>query len=60
MNTADIAVIAENIVLLAAVITGYRLLRQGGGLQAKTPPVPKAPPAPKTAPVEDLSARRAS
>jgi len=47
VSTATIAVIAENVVLLAAIITGGHLFRQGGGWQFKTPPVPKAPPQPK-------------
>lgn len=47
MSTGTIAVIAENVVLLAAIITGGHLFRQGGGWQFKTPPVPKAPPKPK-------------
>lgn len=43
MSTATVAVIAENVVLLAAIITGGHLFRQGGGWQMKTPPVPKVP-----------------
>jgi hypothetical protein len=43
VSTGTIAVIAENVVLLAAIITGGHLFRQGGGWQLKTPPVPKAP-----------------
>ena len=45
MSTATIAVIAENVVFLAAIITGGHLFRQGGGWQFKTPPVPKTPAA---------------
>jgi hypothetical protein len=41
VSTATIAVIAENVVILAAIITGGRLFRQGGGWQLKAPPVPK-------------------
>ena len=44
MNPSDLAIIAENTVLLAAIGAGWHLFRQGGGWQFKTPPVPKAPP----------------
>ena len=47
MNVAAIGIIAENAVILAAIAARWSLLRQGGGLQEKTPPVPKAPPQPK-------------
>ncbi len=47
MNVAAIAIVAENAVILAAIAARWSLLRQGGGLQEKTPPVPKAPPQPK-------------
>ena len=43
MSTATIAIIAENAVLLAAIAARWSLLRQGGGLQEKTPPVPRVP-----------------
>ena len=56
MSTATIAVIAENIVLLAAIITGGHLFRQGGGWQFKTPPVPKQPAPPKDKPAEQPQA----
>ncbi len=42
MNGAITAIIAENVVLLAVISAGYRLLKQGGGLQVKPVPVPKA------------------
>ena len=60
MSTMTIAVVAENAVLLAVIGAGWHLLRQGGGLQVKTPPVPKrqAQPAAGAGPVEPLSARR--
>jgi hypothetical protein len=60
MSAADIAIIAENVVILAVVGGGWHLLRQGGGLQVKTPPVPKRQPQPAadTGTVEDLSKRR--
>jgi hypothetical protein len=41
MNPVTVALVAENAVILAVVAAGWSLLRQGGGLQAKTPPVPK-------------------
>ena len=49
-----------SVVLLAAIGAGWNLLRQGGGLQVKTPPVPKkaAQPAADAATVEDLAKRR--
>ena len=56
MSTGTIAVIAENIVLLAAIITGGHLFRQGGGWQFKTPPVPKQPARPKDKPAEQPQA----
>ena len=56
MSTATIAVIAENVVLLAAIITGGHLFRQGGGWQFKTPPVPKQPAPPKDKPAEQPQA----
>lgn len=46
MSTTAIALVAENAVLLATIAAGWHLLRQGGGLQVKTPPVPKRPAAP--------------
>jgi hypothetical protein len=51
MSNTAIALIAENAVILAIVAAGWHLLRQGGGLQVKTPPVPKrqAQPAADTA-----------
>jgi hypothetical protein len=60
VNTTAIALVAENAVLLAAIGAGWHLLRQGGGLQVKTPPVPKRQPQPADAAgtVEDLSKRR--
>ena len=49
MNTTAIALVAENFVLALVIAAGWHLLRQGGGLQVKTPPVPKRPtqPAPQ-------------
>lgn len=44
VSTAAIAIIAENVVILAAIGARWSLLRQGGGLQEKTPPVPKKAP----------------
>jgi hypothetical protein len=41
VSTTAIALVAENTVLLAGIAAGWHLLRQGGGLQVKTPPVPK-------------------
>lgn len=59
MSTTAIALIAENFVLALAITAGWHLLRQGGGLQVKTPPVPKRQAQPAEAPaVEDLSKRR--
>ena len=60
MSNTAIALIAENAVILAIVAAGWHLLRQGGGLQVKTPPVPKrqAQPAAEAGTVEDLSKRR--
>lgn len=67
MNTAEImtAIIAPDVVLLAAVIAGWHLLRQGGGLQLKTAPAPrqaapaKAPDAADVpAPVQEIAAGR--
>ena len=60
MSAADIALVAENVVLLAAIAAGWHLLRQGGGLQLKTAPAPKrqAQPASDAATVEDLAKRR--
>lgn len=60
MSTTAIALVAENTVLLAGIAAGWHLLRQGGGLQVKTPPVPKrqAQPAADAPAVEDLSKRR--
>lgn len=37
-----IAFITENSVLALAIVAGWALLRQGGGLQVKPVPVPKA------------------
>jgi hypothetical protein len=42
-----VAIIAENAVFALLIAAGWSLLRQGGGLQAKTPPVPKKETAPK-------------
>ena len=47
MSTVTVAIIAENAVILVAIVTAGHLFRQGGGWQWKTPPVPKAPPQPK-------------
>jgi hypothetical protein len=58
VSAAGLSIIAENAVLLAAVIAGYRLLKQGGGLQVKAPPVTKKAPgaapdaASKTVPID--------
>ena len=60
MNVAAIAIIAENFAILAGVWAAYRLLRQGGGVQVKPVPVPKATApsaADKTVPF-DLDQRR--
>ena len=63
MNTAELmtAIIAPDIVMLAAVGAGWHLLRKGGGLQLKTPPAPRKA-APRTAelpaPVQEIAARR--
>lgn len=42
MNTAEAlaAIISPNAVVLTAVLAVWRLLRQGDGLQLKTPPSP--------------------
>lgn len=61
MNAAVLtAIIAPDVVLLAAVITCWYLLRQGGGLQMKTAPAPRQA-APKSAevaaPVQEIAAR---
>lgn len=45
MSVAVAAIIAENIVLLAGIGAGWHLLRQGGGVQVKAPPVQKKAPA---------------
>ena len=47
MNPMAVAFITENAVAALVIAAGWSLLRQGGGLQAKTPPVPKKEPAPK-------------
>jgi hypothetical protein len=44
MSAAVAAIIAENVVLLAAIGAGWRLLRQGGGVQVKAPPAQKKAP----------------
>ena len=44
MNPVTIAFVAENAVIALAVVAGWSLLHQGGGLQAKTPPPPKKTP----------------
>lgn len=44
MSVAVAAIIAENIVLLAGIGAGWHLLRQGGGVQVKAPPVQKQAP----------------
>jgi hypothetical protein len=46
VSAAITGIIAENVVILAAIGAGWRLFRQGGGWQFKTPPVPKAAPQP--------------
>jgi hypothetical protein len=59
VSTTAIALVAENFVFALGIAAAYLLLRQGGGLQVKTPPVPKRQPQPAEAPaVEDLSKRR--
>lgn len=74
MNTAETvtAIICLTSVPLAAIIARWNLLRQGGGLQLRTPPVPteaqveKAIAArqgatagkPDARPVNDISAKR--
>jgi hypothetical protein len=61
MSSTTVALVAENAVLLAAIAAGWHLLRQGGGLQVKTPPVPKRqaqPAADAAGTVEDLNKRR--
>jgi len=63
VNTPEIlaAIIAPDIVLLAAVGAGWHLLKKGGGLQLKTAPVPRQS-APKqagqAAPVQEIAPRR--
>lgn len=47
MTAAVVAIIAENAVILAIVAAGAALLRQGGGLQLKTAPPPKAEARPR-------------
>jgi hypothetical protein len=47
VNAAVVAFIAENTVIALAIVTGGLLFRQGGGLQLKSAPAPKAPPQPK-------------
>ena len=59
MSAADIAIIAENVVILAGIAGAWHLLKQGGGLQVKTPPVPKRQPEPQQAPsVEPVATMR--
>ncbi|MFZ0173752.1 MAG: hypothetical protein WAL04_18865 [Acidimicrobiales bacterium] len=41
MNPVTVALVAENAVIALIVVAGWSLFRQGGGLQAKTPPPPK-------------------
>jgi hypothetical protein len=68
VNTAEAlaAIISPNAVVLTAVLAAWRLLRQGDGLQLRTPPAPtkkqleRALAAEKAAPVEDLNSRRAA
>jgi len=43
VSAAVVAIITENVVIAFAIGAGWHLLRQGGGLQVKTPPAPKAP-----------------
>lgn len=49
MSTTAIALVAENFVLALGIAAAYLLLRQGGGLQVKTPPVPRQQPQDKPA-----------
>lgn len=59
MSAADIALLAENFVILAFIAAGWHLLRQGGGLQVKTPPVPKRQPQQEQVPaVEPVATMR--
>jgi hypothetical protein len=68
VNTAELmtAILAPDIVLLAAVVAAWHLLKRGGGLQLKTAPAPRQPArkkAPKPdaealAPVEEIAPRR--
>ena len=37
MSTVTVAIIAENAVILVAIVTARNLFRQGGGWQWKTP-----------------------
>lgn len=65
MSGTIVAVIAENIVILAAIGAGTVLLRQGGGLQVTTPPVPKktasgTSAAEKTVPFDPAARREAA
>lgn len=41
MNPVLAAFVAENAVLALAILAGWSLLRQGGGVQVKPPSVPK-------------------
>ena len=47
MSAAIIGIIAENIVILAGIVTVGHLFRQGGGWQWKTPSAPKAAQQPR-------------
>ena len=60
MSPVTVALVAENLVFALGIAAGWHLLRQGGGLQVKTPPVPKrqAQPAAEAGTVEDLNKRR--
>ena len=61
MSPVTVALVAENFVFALGIAAGWHLLRQGGGLQVKTPPVPKRqaqPTADAAGTVEDLSKRR--
>lgn len=50
MSAAITALIAENSVIALAILVGWSLLRQGGGVQVKPVPVPKRTPEPKREP----------
>jgi hypothetical protein len=48
MSAAGLAIIAENAVIALGIAAWWSLLRQGGGLQAKTPSAPRKAGAGKT------------